>query len=206
MLMITNQSRVVTLMLLSLGLVFVSNAQDRGDGPADATSKLATLYAFDPIQSSICFNDSGVGYVLRENRVFNRCSHLAFNIYQKDSITAGIQGGERGYIVDLGDAKTLKQKYGYEETVGNSQGYASLHVADETVVVLKNYKEQSYQPLREAKTLFNDADEQSSAPVNLGHIYLVRIKRKEPAKDILIKALIVAYRPGESVVLRWSQL
>jgi hypothetical protein len=118
----------------------------------------------------------------------------------------GIQGGERGYIVDLGDATNLKRKYGYEETVGNSQGYASVHSTDQTIVILKNYKEQSYQPLSEAEALFRDPSDTASAPVKLGHIYLVRIRRTQPERDILVKALIVAYRPGESVVLRWSAL
>ena len=204
--MTRKQVRLTGSILLGFFVATFSNAQSRGDAMTNARSSLATLYAFDPIESSLCFNDGSGGYLLEKNRVFNRCSHLAFDIYQKDNLTAGVQGGERGYIVDLGDATNLKRKYGYGETVGNSQGYASLHITDRTIVILKSYKEQSYQALSEAEGLFKDMDETASAPVKLGHIYLVRIKRAQPEKDILVKALVVAYRPGESVVLRWSAL
>lgn len=204
--MTRTQVGLTALILLGHFFVVVSNGQSTGQTMTNARTSLKTLYAFDPVESSVCFNDGDGGYVVEKHRVFNRCSHLAFDIYTKDSLTAGVQGNERGYIVDVGDATSLKQKYGYEETVGNSQGYASLHIADGTIVILKSYKEQSYQALNDAEALFKDDDKLASAKVKLGHIYLVRIKRGQSEKDILVKALVVAYRPGESVVLRWSEL
>jgi hypothetical protein len=204
--MTRTQVGLTALILLGHFFVVVSNGQSTGQAMTNARSSLKTLYAFDPVESSVCFNDGDGGYIVKKHRVFNRCSHLAFDTYTKDSLTAGVQGGERGYIVDVGDATSLKQKYGYEETVGNSQGYASLHIADGTIVILKSYREQSYQALNEAEALFKDDDKLASAKVKLGHIYLVRIKRGQSEKDILVKALVVAYRPGESVVLRWSEL
>lgn len=192
-------SLIAILLTLFIG---VSDAQ-----VTNVRSGLVTLYGFDPLQSSLCFNDGGSGYVFENGKVVNRSSHLAFDIYEKDSLTAGIQGGERGYIIDLGTAVDLRQKYGYRETVGNGQGYASLHIADNNeVVILRNYDQQSYQSLKEAEALFEADRQAASAPVKLGHIYLVRIQRKQPEKDILAKVLVVAYRPGESVVLRWTAL
>ncbi len=198
-------SGLIGLILLTVFVTSSFDAQVRDAAMTNVQSNLATLYAADPVESSICFDDGKGGYVLEKNRVFNRCSHVAFDIYEKDSLTAGIQGGERGYIVDLGNATDLKQEYGYEETVGNAQGYASLHITDNKVMILKSYKEQTYQTLSEGEALFKDGAK-ASTPVGLGHIYLVRIKRNRPEKEILVKVLVVAYRPGESVVLRWAVL
>src|SRR5262245_53873746 len=144
---------LVALIAIGLFLTSMPMTNVKGDDFSSIQSGLTTLYAFDPIESSLCFQDGRGGYGIERNKVVNRCSHLAFDIYQKDSLTVGIQGGETGAIVDLGTAVDLKQKYGYEETVGNGQGFASLQATGDGIVILKNYKEQSYQSLSEAENL-----------------------------------------------------
>ena len=45
----------------------------------------------------------------------------------------------------------------------------------------------------------------ATAPARSGHVYLVRIAR-EGKPDILVKLLVLEFRPGESVTFRWQQL
>ncbi len=106
-------------------LVFSGNSVANNLAP-QSTDKpktgIFTFYPFDPLAGTLCFTDGECGSVVDERRVKNRCSHLTYDRYEKDQFRAGIQGGDLGFIVDLGAAIDLKKKYSYQETVGNGQG------------------------------------------------------------------------------------
>ncbi|HEX8161860.1 MAG TPA: hypothetical protein VF538_08315 [Pyrinomonadaceae bacterium] len=171
---------------------------------------IATLYARDPVAHALCFSDGREGSMILQGQVFNRCSHLDFNNYYAGNFTVGIQGGEEGLIVDLGTAEELKQRYGYQETVGNGQGFASLRAESGRVFVLKDYRARTSQELKEGQSLFTpavgqDASPKQTAPVKVGHIYLARIfGSRDKSLQILVKILVLTHVPGESVTLRWE--
>jgi hypothetical protein len=113
-----------------------------------------TLYALDPLAQSFCFRDAGDGHVFQEHEVRNRCSDINFNSYYAEQFAVGIEGGRLGVIVDLGTAEDLKKEYGYEETVGSGQGFASVHIEDGKIVILKDRRARVMQELRESTQLF----------------------------------------------------
>jgi len=170
-------------------------------------SGVSTLYARDPLSRTLCFRDGQGGSIIQKNELRNRCSDLDFNNYHAGSFSIGIEGGRLGAIVDLGTPDGLKRRYGYAETVGGGQGYASLHVEDGRIVILKNRKPQVFQELKESASLFEPGTSSANAPVRPGHIYLLRLTdRHDPAFQLFVKMIVVALNPDESVTVRWQRL
>lgn len=185
-------------------------AQDGANlGVVEKTVKggVATLYALDPLAQSFCFRDGGAGLTFQQHAVKNRCSDINFNSYHAEQFAVGIEGGRVGTIVDLGTAGDLKKEYGYEETVGNGQGFASLRFKDGKVVILKERRARVIQDLKESAQLFAQPSSSANAPVKLGHIYLARITdRHDNSFQLMVKLMVVGYVPGESVTFRWQTL
>jgi hypothetical protein len=182
-----------------------------GKTTSPARGGITTLYARDPITRTLCFNDGQGGHVFQEGEVRNRCSHLDFSAYAADGFSVGVQGGNVGRIVDLGTADELQRRYGYSETVGKGQGFASLGARGGKVFVLKgSHRDGAAQEVAEAGPLFGPerrGEAMQSAPVRAGHIYLVRLTdRHEPSFELAVKLLVLAHAPGESVTIRWQTL
>jgi len=168
---------------------------------------LTTLYALDPLASSFCFADGKDGRVFQQNETRNRCSDLDFGNYADGSFTVGPEGGRLGVIIDLGDGDEMLKRYGFPETVGKSQGFASLHAEGGKVFVLKGSRPQTFQELKESEQLFAEGKVSASAPVKVGHVYLLRITdRHDRSFERLAKLKVVSYVPGESVTIRWQVL
>jgi hypothetical protein len=168
---------------------------------------VATLYALDPLAQSLCFADGMPGHVFQENEVKNRCSDVDFGGYNEGSFTVGVEGARRGVIVDLGDATGLRERYGYAETVGGGQGFASLHVEGGRALILKSGRPRAFQELKESAQLFGEARVSASAPVKVGHIYLIRLTDDYDENfQRLGKMKVISYTPGESVTIRWQAL
>jgi hypothetical protein len=168
---------------------------------------VATLYGLDPLSQSFCFSDPGEGHVFQQHAVRNRCSDINYGSYHAEHFSVGIEGGRLGNLVDLGTADDLKKEYGYEETVGGGQGFASIHLEDGNVVILKDRRAQLMQALKESATVFGQPAKPGEAPVKLGHIYLARITDNHDSSfQLVVKLLVIAYVPGESVTLRWQTL
>ena len=168
---------------------------------------LITLYALDPLAQTFCFADGKGGHIFQNYEVRNRCSDIDFNNYNAGSFTVGVEGGRVGRIIDLGNAVELRQRYGYDETVGNGQGFASLRVEDGRVVVHKERRSPVGQELRESTLLFEEGTSGASAPIKLGSIYLVRLTdRHDRAFQRVVKLMVIAYSPSESVTIRWQVL
>jgi hypothetical protein len=166
-----------------------------------------TLYALDPLARTFCFLDGRDGMVFQNNDVRNRCSDIDFNNYNVGNFTVGIEGGRIGAIVDLGTAEELKQRYGYEETVGNGQGFASLRLEEDKLVILKDRKAQTVQELRESVFVFQERASGATTAIKPGHIYVVRLTdRHEKDFQRVVKLIVIAYTPNESVTIRWQTL
>lgn len=168
---------------------------------------IATLYALDPLARTYSFGDGREGGAFQENETRNRASDIDFNAYNEGSLTVGIEGGRTGTIIDLGSASELQKRYGYTETVGGGQGFASLRATGGKIFVLKSFRPRIEQELAESAQFFAEPKSGANAPVKLGHVYLVRITdRSDKTFERLVKLLVLAYTPNESVTIRWQAM
>jgi len=115
----------------------VSRASRATTLPLNVASIITTLYANDPIAHSLCFTDGKEGGVFQDGEPRNRCSHIEFDAYKMGSLSVGIEGGELGRIIDLGSDDDLSKQYGYQQTVGKGQGFASIEFRDGKLVIMK---------------------------------------------------------------------
>ena len=167
---------------------------------------LTSLYAADPIGRTMNFTDGAYGGVIQDYMVKNANSDIDFGGYLHNAFTVGIEGGREGAIVDLGLAATLGPRYGFQETVGGGQGYASIRLIDGELHILADYDNQTTQPLAEAAQLVPGRNAASVA-VHAGHVYVVRIvDRHDQSFELIVKFMVVEFRAGESVTLRWHRL
>jgi len=164
-----------------------------------------TMYSIDPLARTLCFNDGKEGMTFSNTTWVNRCSDLSF---AGSNLVAGIEADRPGAIVDLGTADELKSRNGFEDAQGGGTGFASLHLQGDKIMVLKqDLGKPEFQPLQEASKLFTEVGSSVAAPIKLGHIYLVRTAdKKDKSTQQLVKLMVIAYRPDESVTLRWELL
>lgn len=120
--------------LFALGLLFLSvtaaPAQaPPGDGGANARllsasrmtyelkGGIVTLYPRDLLASSLCFLDGGDGLIIERAEARNRCSHLRLEnpaleaIGSQEMLVVGVQGGQYGTLVDLGEETQITKRY-----------------------------------------------------------------------------------------------
>jgi hypothetical protein len=212
---------ISTLAAFVLSLMYAQGARAQGtnlDGSKTAAAVvareevrpaggIATLYTLDPLSSSLCLADGRDGHVFHQNETKNRCSDVDFGSYSPNSFSVGVEGARRGRIIDLGDADELESRYGFRETVGKGQGFASLHEEGGKVLVLKDSRPRTFQELKESGQLFAEGQSPATAPVKVGHIYLIRITDgHDKSFQRLAKVKVIAYVPGESVTIRWQPL
>lgn len=204
-------------LLLSLATTPRLHAQAGAAGSVSPTRRMQidagmkggimTLYALDPLAHTFCFADGGNGLVFQDGEVRNRCSDVDFGNYKADSFSVGIEGGRVGAIVDLGGASDLARRYGYEETVGGGQGFASLRAESGRAYILKDRKSRAVQELRESALLFRAGESGASAPVRLGNLYLIRLTdRHDKTFERLIKMQVITHTPNQSATIRWQVL
>lgn len=202
----------VAFLLVSLLASMLSSAQQgesRTSTPSDIrdVDGLATLHALDPLSSALCLKDGRPGRGFQDNEVRNRCSDIDFNSYNTGAFTVGIEGARLGNIIDLGTAEDLKKKYGYQETLGQGQGFASLRMEGSRLVILKDRRTGTVQELEEARELLEASRKGAAAAVRLGHIYLMRLTDgHDKTFNLIAKLIVVDYRPNESVTIRWQLL
>ena len=183
-----------------------TQAAERTEIDTRVRGGIVTLYALDPLARIFCFADGKDGHIFQQNEVRNRCGDVDFNSYNAGSFTVAVDGGRVGRIVDLGNTTELKQRYGYQETVGNGQGFASLRVEAGRVVILKDLKAHTVQDLKESALLFQEGVSNASATIRLGNLYLVRLNDLRDRAFRIVKLMVIAYTPSESVTIRWQVL
>jgi len=170
---------------------------------------LFTLYAMDPLARNLCFSDGKEGMAFVNNKWENRCSDLSYTLAGDGNFVTGIELNRSGAIVDLGTANDLRGRYNFEDAENGGVGFASLRLEGGKVMVLQDDNgkfKASWQPLQEASQL-TETKSSATAPIKLGHIYLVRITdNRDKGFQQIVKVLVVAYRPEESVTVRWELL
>ena len=167
-----------------------------------------TMYVLDPLARTMCFSDGKEGFAFVNNDWGNRCSDLSYSLAGDGSLVSGIEVNRMAAIVDLGTPDELRQRYGFEDATDGGTGFASLHLIGDKIMVLKeDIRTPEFQPLQEGPKLFMEVGPSATAPIKLGHIYLVRIAdKKDKSFQQLVKLMVIAYRPDEAVTLRWESL
>ena len=201
---------IVSAAFIAFGCATLVRAQtpdDKGAQPRKR-SGIFTLYALDPLSRTFCLNDGKEGMAIANNQFGNRCSDLSFSLAGNGVFVAGIEVNRVAAIVDLGTANQLRERYGFEDADNGGVGFASLRLEGNKITVLQEDNTSPvWQPLKEGPQLFTDLKASANAPVKLGHIYLVRIAdTKDKAFQQIAKLMVIAYRPEESVTLRWELL
>jgi hypothetical protein len=175
------------------------------------TSGIFTMYTLDPLARTLCFNDGKEGMTTANNNWANRCSDLSYSPVGGGSLVAGIEMNRVAAIVDLGTGNDLRERYEFEDAENGGVGFASLRLEGDKIMILKEEDPKAtrpeWQPLKEGPQLFTEARASANAPIKLGHIYLVRIAdTKDKNFQQIAKLMVIAYRPEESVTLRWELL
>ncbi|CAF1122272.1 unnamed protein product [Adineta steineri] len=203
---------VVTMLLIST-FYLTMYPSNKGKKHTPSTNPIqkdntVTLYAIHPTRHSLCFRDGQNGGIIINWAVYNRCNDLDFNSYYTGYFTVGVGGGRAGTIIDLGSRDDLQKKYQYQETVGHGQGYASIHRTNKTLLILKDsYQNHTFQAMDESAALFRDTSSSFSVRVILGHVYALRIIDTYKHKsERVVKMLVLAYQPNESVTIQWEIL
>src|SRR5262245_17967201 len=166
-----------------------------------------TMYAIDPLSRALCFNDGKEGMAFVNNKWENRCSDLSYTLAGNGSLVSGIELNRIAAIVDLGTANDLRGRYGYDDAENGGVGFASLRLEGDKVMILhddNNPAKLTWQPVQEAAKLA-DVKSSATAPIQLGHIYLLRIAdSKDKTSQHIVKLMVIAYRPEEAVTVRWE--
>src|SRR5215212_8658733 len=212
------KSFLVSMVLLLVGFGFpqLLRAQspaapdDKQGSQPRKRSGIFTMYAMDPLARSLCFNDGKEGMAIVNNKWENRCSDLSYTLAGNGSLVSGIELNRMAAIVDLGTANDLRGRYSYEDAENGGVGFASLRLEGDKVTILQDDNgkfKASWQPLQEGSKLFTEVKSSANAPIQLGHIYLVRIvDSKDKSFQQIVKLIVVAYRPEEAVTVRWEIL
>ena len=171
----------------------------------DQNTNISTLFGHDPFAQSLCLRDGRPGTVIQNGQVRNRCSELNFNSYMANGFQVAVEGARQGVLIDLGTPEDLRKRYGYSETVGNGQGFASIEIRDGKVVILRDHKTGERQAMAESTELFsNPTSRNSAAAVKVGHIYLLRIiDQHDKNFEVIAKLLVLSHVPNEYVTFRW---
>lgn len=167
------------------------------------------LFAHDPLRHAISLKTGEYGMAILDHRLLNVDSEVDFGAYLTGGLTAGVQGGQIGEFLDLGTAVDLAAAYGFEETVGYGQGFASIHFKNGLLMILQDYASQTFQPFTAGNNFLHSAPPAYSigVPALPGHIYLVRITdRNDPSFLRFAKLIVVSRKGDESVELTWQML
>lgn len=212
--------RKISLLIVSAALIAIFCPQVlRAQAPSTPDDKpstqprkrggLFTMYAMDPLSRNLCFSDGKEGMAFVNNKWENRCSDLSYTQAGGGSFVTGIELNRSGAIVDIGTANDLRGRYSFEDAENGGVGFASLRVMGGKIMILQDdigKTPATWQLLKEASELA-ETKSSATAPIKLGHIYLVRVTdSRDKNYEQLVKLLVVAYRPEEAVTLRWELL
>lgn len=160
--------------------------------------------------STFCFTGNHAGGVMDDHRQLNKGAEIDFGNYRAGSFSVAVSTDSVGRIIDLGTSESLRQEYGYNETVGGNQGFSSIHREGASFLIRQKHRKddgRDYQELEEAGRLLTDLRSVDPVPVVLGHIYLLHVVRTgDWAADFFVKLLVVAYQADQSVTVRWEML
>src|SRR6185503_17561766 len=205
----------IVLILAGLGFPNLLRAQtpampdDKQAAPSKKRGGIFTLYAMDPLARALCFNDGKEGMAFVNNKWENRCSDLSYTLAGNGSLVTGIELNRMATIVDLGTANDLRGRYSFEDAENGGVGFASIRLEGDKVTILQDDNgkfKASWQTLQEGSKL-SEVKSSATAPIQLGHIYLVRtFDSNSKTVQHTVKLIVIAYRPEEAVTVRWELL
>ena len=205
---------LIVLLLAGFGVPQLLHAQTVPDDKQATQPRrrggIFTMYAADPLARTLCFNDGKEGMAFVNNKWENRCSDLSYTLAGNGSLVSGIEINRVAAIVDLGTANELRGRYGYDDAENGGVGFASLRLEGGKIMILQdnsNPSKLTWQAVQENSRL-TEVKSSATAPIQLGHIYLVRIadSRDKSSQQTVVKLMVIAYRPEEAVTLRWELL
>jgi len=212
------KSLVVSIVLLLAGFSFPqllraqtpATPDDKQSAQPKKRGGIFTIYAMDPLARALCFNDGKEGMAFVNNKWENRCSDLSYTLAGGGNFVTGIELNRVATIVDLGSANDLRGRYGFEDAENGGVGFGSLRLEGGKVMILQDDNAKfkaSWQPLEENAKIFGETKSSATAPIQLGHVYVVRIAdTRDKNFQQLVKLLVIGYRPEEAVTLRWELL
>ncbi|MFO0619228.1 MAG: hypothetical protein U0414_41950 [Polyangiaceae bacterium] len=165
-------------------------AGSEGTGGAGAELRFLELFADDPLRRTADLENGVYGSVLQDGEIRNRNGELDFGWYHAGEFTVGIQGGDAGFILDLGTDADLGLALG-----SGGSGFGALHLS--TAGGASTF---GYAP---ADAVF-DAGTADHALVAQAHVYVIRIGRA--GGDLVFKALAADLTSPTRVVLDWLRL
>lgn len=171
-------------------------------GPTGPFSQ--TLVAHDPVRHTMSLADGAHGTAILPYAVLNIDGELDYGVYQPDTLTAGIQGLQVGTVVDLGTQAEVAARYGFSETVGGGQGFASIHFAGDRLVIRKDLSADTFQLFTEGISLLHAPVPPTSvgAKAAVDHLYLARIVDRQTGELIrFAKILVTSMSPDDRVDL-----
>lgn len=152
---------------------------------------LLELFADDPLRRTVDLENGVYGAVLQEGEIRNQNSHLDFGGYHAGEFTVGIQGGDEGFIVDLGPDEEL----GLALTNTAASGFGALDLDASGF---------GYGP---ADAVFDDGMTDHAA-VEQAHVYVIRVRTTDDdgPRELVWKALAADLTSETRVVLDWVRL
>ncbi len=214
-------SRVVILGVAAalLGVGFAGGWLARGQSRAREAARTAgalfeiELFTLSPTHqahSTLCLLDGKHGQVIQDGQRYNRNSHVDFHHYAAGSFTAGVQGGENGQVIDLGDVSDLRGEYGGDPLRvlrwRDGRLFARGEAAVEPEDVGAPSKDDSVLAwvgeIFDIAALVKKGPIRKSAPVKAGHVYFVRITGARESPEIVGLLHVLDHDPGVSVKLR----
>jgi hypothetical protein len=157
------------------------------------------LVAADPLRHTFDFVRGRYGSVIENGQVRNAGSHIDYANLIPDEFAVGVQGGERGIIVDLGPDAAVAGKLGVTETVGSGQGYAALALES------GKFNDPDAAPVLGTPPSQLSMSTTGHARPFRGHVYALRVVR-DGASDLVVKLLVVSVTDGQSVDFEWTRL
>jgi hypothetical protein len=189
--------RVLQLVGVAALCVACGSGGSSSSPPAQGT---ADLFAKDPLRHDYDFVRDAYGAAMQNGQIVNVGSHIDFGTYNADAFTVGIQGGQIGAIVDLGDDAQVAAAVGNTETVGGGQGYAGLTLSGGSFNL----------PAANAVYMLTTADAGATsddAPVVQNHVYALRIiDRDTPGAELVVKLLVTGFTSGTEASFEWTRL
>jgi len=197
--------RYTAILSSCLAVAFVAFTATSREYAKPSEGGIVTLYHLDPLAHNVSFRTGEEGGVFQDHMVKNNQSDLNFGHFSDGEFAVGIEGGHIGSIIDLGSSEELRVRYGYSETVGGGQGFASLRVKGEDVLILANYEDQSTVTIGSIDSVFGELESTATAPIHVGHTYLVRLGDRHDSKfQRIVKFIVLRHDPGIIVTLRWQ--
>jgi hypothetical protein len=191
--------------LLALSLSALSFlAASSEDAPS---SGIATLYARDDLLSSFDFRSGGPGAKVWDGEVDLGSAQIVYDVLARGCLSIGFSLDERVDVLDLGEVRIPPRERSRDRQVEFPISlFHTLEVRDEGFV---------FQAAGGDRDPYAAADRILSATPTtglrhfepqLGHTYLLRIRRNNRSENEVYKFEPIGILPGHSLTLRWGRV